>query len=196
MVTSNSSSSDYDYEYSSSSSDEDSKVPEMKISTTKSRAKMDHSAEMKCGVPLNNRRVTREELLKRKAEDDMLADRRQRRDQIQRQISAAEEKLQSRAEGVASDSDASEDEPVWVPPERKIKPDRRTREIERLVQIDLEAEREEEDYWKYIDLDIHPDFVNSPNNDYDEELEEDSTKDDDDESDDSDKSDDSDESDD
>ncbi|XP_026454177.1 pheromone-processing carboxypeptidase KEX1-like [Papaver somniferum] len=71
MVTSTSSSSDYDHEYSSSSSDEDSKVPEMKISTAESRAKMDHSAEMKCGVPLNNRRVTREELLKRKAEDDI-----------------------------------------------------------------------------------------------------------------------------
>ncbi|XP_026417088.1 glutamic acid-rich protein-like [Papaver somniferum] len=171
MVTSSSSSSDYDYEYSSSSSDKDSKVPEMKISIAESRAKMDHSAEIKCGVPLNNRRL---------------------------QISSSEEKLQSRAEGVASDSDASEDKPVWVPLERKIKPDRRTREIERLVQADLEAEREEEDYWEmmYNDTDIHPEFVNSRKNDSDEELEEDSAKYDDDESDNSDRSDDSDESDD
>ncbi|XP_026452634.1 dentin sialophosphoprotein-like [Papaver somniferum] len=167
VVTSSSSSSDYDYECSSSSSDEDSKVPEMKISTAESRAKMDHSAEMKRDVPLNNHR---------------------------RRISATEEKLQSRAKDVASDSDASEDEPEWVPPERKIKPDRRTKDIEKLVQADLEAECEEEDYWEmmYSDPDIHPDFVNSPNNDSDEELEEDSAKHDDDESDNSDKSDDSD----
>ncbi|XP_026399207.1 glutamic acid-rich protein-like [Papaver somniferum] len=151
---------------------------------------------MKYDVPPINRRITQEELLKRKAEDNMLAVLQQRRDRIQRRISVAEEKLQSRAEGVASDLDASEDEPVWVPPERKIKPDRRTREIERLVQADLEAERGEEDYWEDYDLDIHPDFVNSLDNDSDEEIEEDSAKDDDDESDNSDKSDDSDESDD
>ncbi|XP_026395772.1 coiled-coil domain-containing protein 1-like [Papaver somniferum] len=191
MVTS-SRSSDYDYEYSSSSSEEDFKVPEMKTSTTESHAKRDHSAEIKYDVPPINRRITQEELLKRKVEDDMLDDRQKRRDRIQRRISAAEENLQSRAEGVASDSDASEDEPVWVPAERKIKPDLRTREIERLVQDDLEAEREEEDYWEDYELDIHPDFVNNPDNDSDEELEEDFAKDDDDESDNSDDSDESD----
>ncbi|XP_026383591.1 glutamic acid-rich protein-like [Papaver somniferum] len=143
---------------------------------------------MKHNAP--DRRVTYDELMKRKAEDDELDDRRRRRSRIQHRISAADERLQSRAEGVTS-----EDEPVWVPLEREIKPDRRTGEIEKLVQADLEVEREEEDYWDDYELDIHPDFVNNPDSDSDEELEENSAKDDDDESDNSDKSDDSDESD-
>ncbi|XP_026459424.1 rRNA biogenesis protein rrp36-like [Papaver somniferum] len=89
------------------------------------------------------------------------------------------------------------DEPVWVPRDLKIKPDRRTREIEKLVKADLEAEREKEEYWDslYNDPEIHPDFVNGPDSDSDEEFEEDSASDDDDESDNSDKSDNSDESD-
>ncbi|XP_026459311.1 glutamic acid-rich protein-like [Papaver somniferum] len=148
---------------------------------------------MKHNAP--DRRVTYDELMKRKVEDDELDYRRRRRARIQHRISADDERLQSRVEGVASDSYASEEKPVWVPPEREIKPDRRTREIEKLVQDDLEAEREEEDYWDDYELDIHPDFVNSPNSDSDEELEENSAKDDDDESNNSDKSDDSDESD-
>ncbi|XP_026377873.1 pheromone-processing carboxypeptidase KEX1-like [Papaver somniferum] len=148
---------------------------------------------MKHNAP--DRRVTYDELMKKKAEDDELEDRRRRTALIQHRISAADERLQSRAEGVASDSYVSVDEPVWVPLEREIKPGRRTGEIEKLVQADLEVEREEEDYWDDYELDIHPDFVYSPDSDSDEELEENSVKDDDDESDNSDKSDDSDESD-
>ncbi|XP_026383592.1 nucleolin 1-like [Papaver somniferum] len=145
MVTSSSS------DYSSSSSEEDSKH-----SAVKARAKTNHAEGMKHNAP--DRRVTYDELMKRKAEDDELDDRRRRRSRIQHRISAADERLQSRAEGVTS-----EDEPVWVPLEREIKPDRH--------------------------------FVNNPDSDSDEELEENSAKDDDDESDNSDKSDDSDESD-
>ncbi|XP_026399013.1 glutamic acid-rich protein-like [Papaver somniferum] len=182
MVTSSSS------DYSSSSSKEDSKH-----FAVKARAKTNHAEGMKHNAP--DRRVTYDDLMKRKDEDDELDDRRRRRARIQHRISVADERLQSRAEGVASDSDASEDEPVWVPLEREIKPDRRTGEIEKMVQADLEAEREEEDYWDNYELDIHPDFVNIPDSDSDEELEENSTKDDDDESDNSHKSDDSDESD-
>ncbi|XP_026410817.1 glutamic acid-rich protein-like [Papaver somniferum] len=136
--------------------------------------------------------------MKRKTEDDRLDDHQRRRDRVRRRVLAAEEKLRSRDDGVPFDSNASKDEPVWVPQDRKIKPDRRTREIERLVKADLEAERKEEEYQGslYNDPDIHPDFVNGPGSDSDEELEEDSSKDDDDEFDNSDKSDDSDESDD
>ncbi|XP_026378209.1 glutamic acid-rich protein-like [Papaver somniferum] len=185
--SSSSNSSDYDYYYSSSSSEEDSKA-----SAAKARANVKHN------TPLNDRRVTYDELMKKEAEDDRLDDYRRRKHEVRRRMLAAEEKLRSRADGVPSDSYASEDEPVWMPRDHKIKPDRRTREIEKLVQADLEAEREKEDYWEIMDNDhdIHPDFVNSSNDYSDEELEEDSAKDDDDESDNSDKSDDSDESDD
>ncbi|XP_026447516.1 prothymosin alpha-A-like [Papaver somniferum] len=175
-------------DYSSSSSEEDSKY-----SAVKARAKTNHAEGMNHNAP--DRRVTYDAFMKRKAEDDDLDNRRRRRARIQHRISAADERLQSLAEGVASDSDASEEEPVWVPLEREIKPDRRTGEIEKLVQADLEVERDEEDYWDDYELDIHPDFVNNPDNDSDEEFEENSAKDDDDESDKSDKSDDSDESD-
>ncbi|XP_026435829.1 uncharacterized protein LOC113333619 [Papaver somniferum] len=191
MVTSISS-SDYDI-YSSSSSEEDSKA-----SAVKSRSKMNHAKGTNPSMPLNDRRVTYDELMKRKTEDDRLDDHQQRRDRVRRRVLAAEEKLQSRADGVPSDSDASEDEPVWVPQDRNIKPDRHTREIERLVKADLEAERKEEEYQDslYSDPDIHPEFVNGPDSDSDEDLEEDSAKDDDDESDNSDRSDGPDESDD
>ncbi|XP_026435830.1 glutamic acid-rich protein-like [Papaver somniferum] len=123
-------------------------------------------------------------------------DYRRRMDRVQRRVLAAEEKLRSRADGVPSDSDASEDEPIWVPRDLKIKPDRRTKEINKLVKADLEAEHEKEEYWDSLhrDPEIHPDFVNGPDSDSDEEFEEDSEKDDDDESDNSGKSDDSDES--
>ncbi|XP_026459919.1 uncharacterized protein LOC113360648 [Papaver somniferum] len=105
MVTS--SSSGYDYYYSSSSLEEDSKT-----FVAKSRAKTDHVKEMKHNMFLNDHKVTRDELLKRKAEDETLANYRQRRDRFQCRKLAAEEKLRSHADGVASDSDASEDEPV------------------------------------------------------------------------------------
>ncbi|XP_026450624.1 uncharacterized protein DDB_G0283697-like [Papaver somniferum] len=133
-----------------------------------------------------------------KQEDETLADYRQRRGRFQRRRLAAEEKLRPHADGVASDSDASGDEPVWVLRECKIKPHRRTREIKRLVEDDLESEHKEEEYWDmmYIDTDEIPDFVNISNSDSKEETYEDSSKDNnDDESDNSDKSDDSDESD-
>ncbi|XP_026428509.1 ribosomal L1 domain-containing protein CG13096-like [Papaver somniferum] len=136
--------------------------------------------------------------VKSKTEDDKLDDHIRRRDRVRHKVLAAEEVLRTPADGVPSDSDASGNEPVWVPQDHKIKPDRRTKEIERLVKADLEAERKEKEYQDslYNDPDIHPDFVNGRDSDSDEELEEDYTKDDDDESDNSDKSDDSDESDD
>ncbi|XP_026411141.1 uncharacterized protein LOC113306415 [Papaver somniferum] len=179
-------------DYSSSSSEEDSRIP-----VAKTRAKKNRTEESKPSPPLNNHRVTYAELMKRKAGDDRMDDFRRRRDRVQRRVLAAEEKLRSRDDGVPSDSDASEDEPVWVPQDLKIKPDRRTREIEKLVKADLEAEREKEEYWDslYIDPEIRPDFVNGPNSDSDVEFEEDSEKDDDDESDNLGKYDDSNESD-
>ncbi|XP_026396972.1 uncharacterized protein LOC113291685 [Papaver somniferum] len=179
-------------DYSSSSSEEDSRIP-----VAKTRAKTNRAEESKPSAPLNNHRVTYAELMKRKVEDDRMDDYRRRRDRVQRRVLAAEEKLRSRAYDVTSDSDTSEDEPVWVPQDLNIKPDRRTREIEKLVKDDLEAEREKEEYWDslYSDPEIHPDFFNDPDSDSDEEFEEDSAKDDDDESDNSGKSDDSNESD-
>ncbi|XP_026428516.1 uncharacterized protein LOC113324412 [Papaver somniferum] len=168
--------SDYDYHYSSSSSDEDSKA-----FVAKSQAKMNHAKRAKPSTPLNDQRFTYNELMKRKAEDDKIDDRQHRRDQIRRRVLATEENLRSQDDGVPSDSDASENEPVWVPRDRKIKPNRRNREIAKQVEAD----------WDSSDPDIHPDFVNGPDNDSDEE--EDYEKDDDD---DSDRSDDSDESDD
>ncbi|XP_026417199.1 glutamic acid-rich protein-like [Papaver somniferum] len=134
-------------------------------------------------------------VMKRKAKDGELEDRLQRRARIERRIAKAEDKLHSRDEGVASDSDASEDESMWGPQEREIKPDRYTREIEKLTRDDPEAERDEEAGWDTYEEDIHPDFVNDPDSDSDEEREEDSAEDDDDEPDDSDKSNASDESD-
>ncbi|XP_026433562.1 coiled-coil domain-containing protein 1-like [Papaver somniferum] len=187
MVTS--SSSDYDYYYSSNSSDEDSQS-----FVAKSRAKMNHAKRAKPSTPLNDQRVTYDEIMKRKSEDDRIDDRQRRKDQTRRTVLATEEKLRSQADGVPSESDASEDEPVWVPRDRKMNPDRHTREIREImkqVEDDLAAERKEEDDWDSSDPNILPDFVNGPDNDSDEE--EDSEKDDDD---DSERSDDSDESDD
>ncbi|XP_026428855.1 ribosomal L1 domain-containing protein CG13096-like [Papaver somniferum] len=163
----------------------------------KSRAKPNHAERTKPSTPLNDRRVTYDELMKRKTKDDKLDDHPRRRDRVRRRVLAAEEKLRSRADGVPSDSDASGDEPVWMTHDHKIKPDRRTREIRRLVKAELEAERREEEYQDslYSDPDIHQDFFNGPDSDSDEELEEDSAKDDDDESENSEKFGDSDESD-
>ncbi|XP_026396091.1 glutamic acid-rich protein-like [Papaver somniferum] len=188
MVTSGS--SDYDCSYSSSSSEEDSRIP-----VAKTRAKKNRAEESKPSEPLNNHRVTYAKLMKRKAEDDRMDDYRRRRDRVQRRVLAAEEKLQSRADGVPSNSDASKDDPMWVPRDLKIRSDRRTREIEKLVKDDLEAEHEKEEYWEMMDddHDIYPDFVNGPDSVSDEEFEEDFDKHDDDESDNSGKSDDSDE---
>ncbi|XP_026435810.1 protein starmaker-like [Papaver somniferum] len=142
---STSNSSNYDYSYSSSSSDEDSRA-----SAAKSKAKTTHDEGEKPSVPLNDRRVTYAELMKRKAEDD----------------------------------EAEDQETMWVLPERKIKPDRHTREFQKTMkQIEAEAEEDSDSDDPYT----HPDFINGSDGDSDEE--EDSDKDSDDESENSDKSD-------
>ncbi|XP_026410761.1 glutamic acid-rich protein-like [Papaver somniferum] len=176
-------------DYSSSYSEEDSRIP-----AAKTRAKTNCAEESKTSVPLNNRRVTYVELMKRKAEDDKAEDRQRRKDRIRRRILAAEEKHRF-VDGVPSDSDADayEEETVRFLPERKIKPDRRTRELQKIakrVEGELEAEYKAEDDSDSDDLDIHPDFINDSDSDSDEE--ENYEKDDD--SDESEKSDDSDES--
>ncbi|XP_026410349.1 uncharacterized protein LOC113305542 [Papaver somniferum] len=124
-----------------------------------------------------------------------MEDRRRRKDRIRRRIQAAEERHRF-VDGVPSDSDANsyEEETVWVVRNYEIKPDRRTRELQRIAK-QVEAEYEAEDDSDSDDPSIHPDFINGRDSDSDKELEEDSAKDDDDESDNSDKSDDSDESD-
>ncbi|XP_026420063.1 uncharacterized protein LOC113316045 [Papaver somniferum] len=144
MVTS--SNSNYDYSYSSSSSDEDSKA-----SAAKSKAKTNHAEGENPSIPLNDRRVTYAELMKRKAKTD----------------------------------EAEDQETVWSLPERKIKPDRRTRELQKItkqVEAELEAEEDSDDPY------THTDFINDPDSDSNEE--EDSEKDDEDEDDNSDESDD------
>ncbi|XP_026410354.1 nuclear polyadenylated RNA-binding protein 3-like [Papaver somniferum] len=76
---------------------------------------------------------------------------------------------------------AEEEEPVWEPRNHKIKPHRLTREIERLVEDDLEAGHKKEEYWDamYNDPDEREDFGDDSNSDSEEEREEDSRKDDD-----------------
>ncbi|XP_026410480.1 nucleolin 2-like [Papaver somniferum] len=176
------SSSNYDYSYSSSSSDE-----VFKASAAKSKTKTNHAEGEKPDIPLNDRRVTYAELMKRKAEDDEADDRRRRKDRIWRRILAAKERRRF-ADGVPSDSDASEDEPVWVPHDRKINPDRRTRELREIAKrVEDKVEEDSNSYDPYI----HPYFINGPDSDSDKE--EDSEKDNDDESDKSDNSDESDE---
>ncbi|XP_026410730.1 transcription initiation factor TFIID subunit 11-like [Papaver somniferum] len=165
-----SSSSDYEYSYSSSSSIED-----FKASAAKSKTKANHTEGSKPNIPLNDRRVTYAELMKRKAEDDEADDRRHKKDRTRRRILAAEERHRF-ADGVPSDSDASEDEPVWAPGDRKIKPDHRTKEL-----IDIAKRVEDEVEEDSDDPNIHQDFINGPDSDFDEE--EDSEKDNDDESD-------------
>ncbi|XP_026399383.1 transcription initiation factor TFIID subunit 11-like [Papaver somniferum] len=167
MVTS-SSSSDYNHYYSSSSSDEDSKA-----SAVESKSKANHVEEAKPSIPLNDRRVTYAKLMKRKVEDDEAEDRQRRKDRVRRKILAAEEKHRF-VDGVPSDSDydASEDEPMWVPQDRKIKTDQRTRELKEIakqVEAELEAEHKAEDDSDTDDLDIHPDFINGTDSDSDEE---------------------------
>ncbi|XP_026378318.1 nucleolin 2-like [Papaver somniferum] len=162
------------------SSDED-----FKASAAKSKNKTNHAEGENPDIPLNDRRATYAELMKRKAEDDEADDRRRRKDRIRRRILAAEERRRF-ADSVPSDSDASEDEPVWVPRDRKIKPDRRTGDLREIAkQVEDKAEEDSDD------PNIRPDFINDPDSDSDEE--EDSEKDSDDESNKSDNSDESDE---
>ncbi|XP_026450461.1 uncharacterized protein LOC113350528 [Papaver somniferum] len=158
---------------SSSSSDEDSKA-----SAANSKAKTTHVEGTKSSIPMNSRRVTYAKLMKRKAETDEAEDRKRKKDRIRRKILAAEE-WRRFVDGVPSDSDtdAYEEETTWVLPEYKIKPDRRTRELEAEAKEDSDSD----------DPYTHPDFINGPDSDSDEE--EDSEKDSDDESDSSDESD-------
>ncbi|XP_026410842.1 ribosomal L1 domain-containing protein CG13096-like [Papaver somniferum] len=157
-------------DYSSISSDEDSKAYAAKL-----RAKMNYVEGAKASIPLNDLRISYEELMKRKAQDDEMEDRRRRKDRIRRRIQAAEERRRF-VDGVPSDSDANASE-------------------EETIEAELEDEYEAEDDSDSDDPNIHPDFINGRDSDSDEELEEDSANDDDDESHNSDKSDDSDESD-
>ncbi|XP_026383737.1 prothymosin alpha-A-like [Papaver somniferum] len=154
MVTSSS-------DYSSSSSEEDSK-----IYAVKARAKTDHDKEIINNMPLDELKVARDELLKRKSREEIVADYREKR---------------------PSDSDAEEEESIWEPMERRSRPYPPHREIERLVEADLQAERDEEDYWDGMYTDLEKEFPSS-DSDSEKESEEDSTEDDEDD----DKSDDSD----
>ncbi|XP_026450674.1 uncharacterized protein LOC113350767 [Papaver somniferum] len=122
-------------------------------------------------------------------ETDEAEDHKRRKDRIQRKILAAEERRRF-VDGVPSDSDAdaSEEETTWVLPERKIKSDRRTRELQNTMKrVEVELEAEAEEYSDSDDPHTHTDFINGPDSDSDEE--EDSEKDSDDESDSSDASD-------
>ncbi|XP_026459259.1 uncharacterized protein LOC113359908 [Papaver somniferum] len=165
---STSSGNDYDYYYSSSSSsssDEDSKD-----SVAKSKSKTTHYDGAKPSIPLIDQRVTYVELMKRKAEDDEAENRQRRRDQTRRRVQAAEERRRF-VDGVPSDSDAdaSEEETAWMFTERKIKPDRYEREFRKsMKQIEAEAEAEE-DSNSDVDPDAHPDFIDGPGADSDEE---------------------------
>ncbi|XP_026420147.1 glutamic acid-rich protein-like [Papaver somniferum] len=183
------SNNDYYYWYSSSSSssyDEDSKAL-----VAKSKAKTTHDEGTKPSIPLNDRRVTYAELMKRKAEDDEAGNRQREKDQIRRRIQATEKRRQ-----FDSDADACKEEAEWVFPERKIKPDRYEREFRKTMkQIEDEAEVEEDSDLD-DDLDAYPDFIDGPDADSDEEEDNDDKSDDsDDEKDSDDESENSDESD-
>ncbi|XP_026378602.1 suppressor protein SRP40-like [Papaver somniferum] len=156
--------------YSSSSSDEDSRA-----SAAKSKDKTTHDKGVKPSVPSNDRRVTYAELMKRKAEDDEAEDRQRRKNRIRRKILAAKERRRF-VDGVPSDSDtdASEKETTWMLPEHKITPDRYTRKFQKTMkQIEAEAAAEEDS--DSDDPYTHPNFINGPDGDSDEE--EDSEKD-------------------
>ncbi|XP_026400000.1 protein bfr2-like [Papaver somniferum] len=176
MVTSSS-------DYSFSSSEEDSKNP-----VAKARANTDHAKNIINNMSLNEIKDARDELLKRKAREEIIVEYREKRRRIQRKTLEAEERLRSRPDGVASDSDAEEEEPVWEPMEHKSSPYPPHREIERHVKADLQAERDEEDYWDAINGDLVEEEFSSLDSDSAKESEEDSSEndDDDDESDDSD----------
>ncbi|XP_026451712.1 nucleolar transcription factor 1-like [Papaver somniferum] len=174
-----------DYDYSSSSSEEDSK-----ISAAEARAKTDHAKEVINSMPLDDLKVARDKLLKRKSREEIIADYREKRRRIQRKILEAEEKLRSRPDGVALDSDAEEEEPIWEPMERRSRPYPSYREIERLVEADLQAERDEEDYWDAMYRDLDEEKFPSSDSDSEKESEEDSMEDNDDDDDESDDSDD------
>ncbi|XP_026459406.1 glutamic acid-rich protein-like [Papaver somniferum] len=169
-------------DYSSSSSEKDSRT-----SAAKMRANTDHAKKAINSMPLDKLKDARDDLLKRKAKKEAIADYRVKRHRIQRKTQEAEERLRSRPYGVASESDVEEEEPVLKPMERKIRPYPPHREIERQVKADLQSECDEEDHWNTINGDLVEEEFSSSDSDSEKESEEDSSEnDDDDESDDSD----------
>ncbi|XP_026383578.1 calsequestrin-1-like [Papaver somniferum] len=139
-------------------------------------------ARVHAKVPPYDPKVAHDEFLKRKETEEILAEYREKRRRIQRKTQEAEERLRSRPYGVASDSDAEEEEEelVWRFPERKSKPYPPHRDIERQVKADLQAERDEEDLLDAIDGDIKEEFPDDSDSDSEKESKEDSSEDDDD----------------
>ncbi|XP_026400029.1 prothymosin alpha-like [Papaver somniferum] len=103
-------------DYSSSTSDEDSRIP-----LPKARANMDHDKKIINSMSLDELKAARDELLKKKKREEILDEYREKRRRIQRKTLEAEERLRSRPYGVASDSDAEEEEEelVWDLTEHK-----------------------------------------------------------------------------
>ncbi|XP_026396276.1 glutamic acid-rich protein-like [Papaver somniferum] len=165
-------------DYSSSSSEEDSRTFATKVRTNK-----DHAKKVINSMPLDNMKSTRDELLERKSREEAIAECRENIHRIQRKTQEAEERLRSCLYGVASDSYAEEEVPVWELIELKSRSYPPHREIERHVKVDLQAERDEEDHWNAINGDLVEEEFSSPDSDSEKEYDED---DDDDESDDSD----------
>ncbi|XP_026428496.1 glutamic acid-rich protein-like [Papaver somniferum] len=174
-----SSSGDYSY----SSSEEDSRT-----SATKVRANKDHAKKVINNMPLDKLKDARDKLLKRKEREEIIAEYQEKRRRIQRKKLEAEERLRSRLDGVASDSDVEEEELLWEPMEHKSRLYPPHREIERQGKADLQDERDEEDYWDAIHGDFFEEEFSSSDSDSEKESEEYSSEDDndDDESDDSD----------
>ncbi|XP_026428439.1 nucleolar transcription factor 1-like [Papaver somniferum] len=98
MVTSSS-------DYSSSSSDEDSR-----IHVAKARASMDHAKNIINSMPLDELKASRDELLNRKAREEIIANYREKRRRVQRKMLESEERLRSRPDGVKADLQAECDE--------------------------------------------------------------------------------------
>ncbi|XP_026445703.1 transcription initiation factor TFIID subunit 11-like [Papaver somniferum] len=171
-------SSNYDSDYSSSFSEEDSK-----ISVDKARANADHAKEIINKMSLDELKAARDEILKRKERHEIINDYREKRRINQQKILKSEEKLRSRPDGVASNSDASdaEEEFVWDLTERKSRSYPPHRESERLVKDDFQDEYDEEDYWDAINGDIvEEEEFPSSDSDSEKESDEGSTEDDDD----------------
>ncbi|XP_026399690.1 glutamic acid-rich protein-like [Papaver somniferum] len=174
-------------DHSSSSSKEDSKTPrpEIKISTSEARAKIDRSLkdakEIINGTPLDFMKVVCDGFLKREAKDEKLATYQQKRRRLQRKRLEVEDEIRSRADGVASDSDAKV-ESVWEPIEREVKPYPPGMRAERLAKADFRAECEEDEHLDAMYADPEDQLKGVLNEDSDddseEELEEDYTDDD------------------
>ncbi|XP_026383709.1 uncharacterized protein LOC113279223 [Papaver somniferum] len=139
-------------------------------------------------MSLDHLRIARDGFIKRKSEDEKLATYQQKRRQLQQARLAAKDDVQPHVDGVASDSDAEESEPVWQPLERKIRPHVPGLRVERLARADLQAEYEEDDYLDVMYGDPEDQLEEVPSKGFDDdhggELEENSMDDDDRESDD------------